>query len=414
MTGMTNSQPMIVSLTPSPLDRDSRTLKIAASLKRLGYGSIVVENLPSQSRFSSPVDVITLAGPGRRKSQGINAGMNGASPLPQWLRERAHFLVFITLYFFIRPIQGLFQVPRASLYYLHEYRLFPMVFLLSRLWGVPYIYDAHDYYPLVFDTDNLSPFWRKRFLPLLVWMDGLCVRHANAMVTVNQGIADLYHGQFNTDPVILRNSHDERLDLEVENGIRTALSLSADDFLIVSIGHNKESLAMDSFLEAVRDSDERVHVAFLGNGFGPVSERVAAMGLEGRVHFPGSVGAGEIVPFIKGADASVILYYPMTPDYEYSLPNKFFQSVAAGLPLLYPRLPEIERLAETHGLGISIDPKNADSIRKAIDTLLNDKDVRQKFSDNAQTARKALSWAEEEATLGSIVETLIPPSPKLT
>lgn len=406
----TPTQQTIVSLTPLSLDRDSRTLKIAASIKRLGYRSIVVENLASaKTKQAIPVETVTLTTPGKRKissAQGHFKSRN-TSQYSQWLSERIHFFVFLLAYFIVRPLQGLFQVPKASLFYLHEYRLFPMVYLLSKLHGTPYIYDAHDYYPLVFDENTLSPFWRKWFLPLLCWMEKQCIAHASGMITVNQGIVNLYRENYECEPAILRNSHDPRLDTDVPVDIRSALCLSPDDFLVVAVGHNKEGLAINNLIEAVRLSSERVHVAFIGTGFNSIIEILPNDDARERMHFLPPLPPTEIVPFIKGSDASAILYYAMTEDYEFSLPNKFFQSVAAEIPVLYPQLTEIAHIVSTYDLGILIDSKDTHSINTAIEMLMHDRCLRKKYADNAKTANAVLSWSNEEGLLDTIIKPLI-------
>jgi len=402
----TSTPKTIVSLTPLSLDRDSRTLKIAASIKKLGYRSVVVENLPSsQKDFSIPIEIVSLAAPGKgRTSSNQDAFQSeGNTRLPHWLGERIHFLLFLILYFVVRPFQGIFQVPKASLFYLHEYRLFPMVYLLSKLHGTPYIYDAHDYYPLVFNEKTLSSFWCKRFLPLLCWMEKHCIANASRVVTVNQGIANLYRENYGCDPIILKNSHDPRLDTDVNIGIREALSLAPDDFLIVAVGHNKEGLAINNLIEAVRLSSPQVHVAFIGSGFGPVARSMEMDEASKRIHFIPPLPPTEIVPFIKGANTSAILYFAMTEDYEYSLPNKFFQSIAAGLPLFYPPLAEISRIAEEYSLGIEIDPLDISTITKAIHLLENDDGKSSQYSSNAERASCELKWENEEKYLSKIL-----------
>jgi len=399
----------IISFTPLSLDRDSRTLKIALSLMRMGYNSIVFENLPSSAGFvPQSISVTTLVSPKRPNTKPSKKTTPKSNENNKYgLNERFHFLFFIVLYFIYRPICGLVQVPKASLYYLHEYRLFPMVYLLSRLRGVPFIYDAHDYYPLVFDENTMSPFWRKWFRPLLNWMEKLSIKHSIGMVTVNEGISNLYQKKFSVRPCILRNSHDIRMDREIEEGIRENLALSTNDFLIVAVGHNKEGLAVDNLIEAGGLAGGRVHIAFIGAGYEQHQETVLRDGLTERIHFIPPLSPTSIVPFIRGADASAILYYAMTEDYEFSLPNKFFQSISAGLPLLYPPLSEISQIAEKNKLGIEINPLDTESILHAIATFSNHPKLRDECAFRAQAASELLSWQQEEGGLSDLVKSVL-------
>jgi glycosyltransferase involved in cell wall biosynthesis len=109
------------------------------------------------------------------------------------------------------------------------------------------------------------------------------------------------------------------------------------------------------------------------------------------------------VPFIRAANAALILYYPMSENYKNCLPNGFFQSLAAGLPLLYPELPEIKKISESYELGLAINPRSTDSIRKAVDTLMENNELYLKFKENLRRAGKELSWENEEEKLEKLI-----------
>ncbi len=136
-------------------------------------------------------------------------------------------------------------------------------------------------------------------------------------------------------------------------------------------------------------------------------ENVEAAGLTSRFHFLGPLPPFEVVPFAANANASLILYYPRSLDYRFALPNKFFQSIAAGLPTLYPDLSEIRRLAEDYEVGLMIDPMNPDSIAEAILQLVNKPCLCAELSKRAKRASEKLSWEHEEIALRRLMESEI-------
>jgi glycosyltransferase involved in cell wall biosynthesis len=401
----------VVSLTPIAAMRDSRTIRIAASFARMGLISIVVENFRSADTPAHwPFATIAL---GRAVGDGGTARGAARRVLAQAVRERLYFLGFVALYLGLRPLIGGLRVPRARLYYLHEYRLFPLVWLLTRLHRVPFVYDAHDFYPLVHDPARLSGFWRRRFLPLIVWLERSCVRRAAAVVTVNESIAGLYAEAYGVRPLVIRNCHDRTGDQPGGPTIRARLGLESDDFLLVAIGHAKDALATDRLIEALRDAPPAVHVALIGRGHEATMALAQRLGLGARVHAPGAIAAHALVPALEGADASIILYRPVTADYAFSLPNKLFQAIAAGLPVLYPALVEIKGLAEAHGFGLEIDPARSDSIAVALNRLVDDAPLRATLGANARRAAEALSWENEENRLAELVRSLLPGEGKI-
>ena len=161
-------------------------------------------------------------------------------------------------------------------------------------------------------------------------------------------------------------------------------------------------------LQAIADLPDKVHVAFLGSGYqDKFADDVQRLGLAGRAHFVPPVKPFEVVPFVRGADAAAILYYARSVNYAYSLPNGFFQSVAAELPVLYPDLIEIKKVAEHFDIGVRIDPRNSQSLRAGIETLRNDTGRYEQLRRNLSKARITLDWENEEKQLHELLANIL-------
>ena len=73
----------------------------------------------------------------------------------------------------------------------------------------------------------------------------------------------------------------------------------------------------------VISATERAHLAFVGDGYRALRERVERLGLEDRVHVLPAVAAVEVPAFIRTADAVAVLYTPSVSGIEFALPNGF-------------------------------------------------------------------------------------------
>jgi glycosyltransferase involved in cell wall biosynthesis len=185
--------------------------------------------------------------------------------------------------------------------------------------------------------------------------------------------------------------------------LRDILKISLDDFLLVSIGQAKKGMAVCECLEAMTILPRHVLLALVGRNQEQHLEMIRHYGLEERVHVVQPMKPFEVISFVKSADAAIILYYPRSVNYEFCLPNGFFQSVSAELPLLYPELPEIKNLAETYQLGIPIDPSIPRSISTAVKRLIESPALRSQYHENARRAKEELSWEKEEVILRDLV-----------
>ncbi len=403
----------VVSVVPLPLERDSRSIKIAASLARLGYDSRAVESLASTRPDRLPVPVVALS---RAVPQAVAAASTGSGggPLavlrrmvPRGLSERLHLVAMVLGYFVLRPLQGVLRAPRGDLYYLHEYRLFPMVRLLQWLRPAPVIYDAHDFYPEVWRKGELSPFWRRTFLPFLSAWEGWVARRADAVVMVGDGVAGLFEAAYGVRPVVLRNCHDSRLERQPVRTVREAAGVGPDDLLLVSVGNRKPGQAVDQAVAALALLPERVHLALVGRFHEGAVETASRLGVEGRVHVVGAVAPEEVVPFIRSADAALVLYWPETGNYENILPNGFFQSLAAHLPLLWPDLPDLAAIVGRREVGGRIDPRDSAAIAAAVQGLIDNPGRAEYARDVVRVLAEQVSWEREEQKLGGLVAEIL-------
>lgn len=380
----------IVSVTPVAVVADSRTYKIAASFRRFGYTSLVVEGEKSNiDPASLPFELRSIKG-GVIFSKPVTTSERRESPkqgLLEWIR---HGLMRLFKPF-LNQFRAYRALPRATLYYLHSYYLFPAVYLRCLFHGSSYIYDAHDYYSLE-NTGKLS-----------ILIESLCIKNAELVVTVSAGVAQLMKDGFNCEPFIVRNCYDSRLDTGLQQDLRGILGLSKDDFLLVTVGQAKDGMAVAEALQALKDMPSNIHLAFVGKNTHDYAGILQRYQLKSRVHLVPPVPSNQVVPFISTADASIILYYPRTSNYEYCLPNGFFQSITARLPLIYSALPEIKRIAEQYDIGIPINPQSFEEIRSAVTRLMNVQGLKDSLKANLTRASIELSWEREENILRDLL-----------
>lgn len=396
----------IVSLLPVPLSRDTRSLKIAKSFACAGFRSIVFETRPSPSEWTAQVELQSLGG--RRFK---NAAPEVAAQRPTkghftWAVERIHFLRFVFLYWFWMPLRLLFSVPKADLYYVHEYRLFPAAMLLGKRHQARLVYDAHDFYPAVWDKERLSDFWRSRFLPFLTWMDGFSAKRADLMITVGDGVAQCIEHAFGIRPEVIRNIHDPSLDAEAPE-LRQTLGLKADDILIVCIGNAKTGYDAGLLLKAMEGLGPKVHIAFVGRFHEQKTPHIRELNLQNVVHLPGAVEPGQVVPFVRSADIAALPYTPDTLNTLHILPNGFFQSIAAGLALLYPKLPDIESIIGDCEVGLAVDWTDPTSIDQQLHAMVGDEERREQCRRNAVKLAETVSWQAEEKRLLYLIEQML-------
>lgn len=409
MTESGRTPARIVSLTPLAIEKDSRTFKQAASMTRLGYESIVVEGVESHlERSRLPFELRTVGSETRaERTDAVGAPrrlarvLAGHSRTLVWRYARPLYRVWM-FFWHVGPATAR-SLPQASLFYLHSPN--QALAICLRAPGTPFIYDAHDFYPGSRKIGGERSWSDDVIDRLLLAIERACVRRAAALITVGDGVSDEIEREFGRRPIVVRNCHDTRIDTRPNDDLRSCAGVADGDFVVCTVGNEKEGAATSQAIQAMALLPEHVHLALVGSGYGRYRSEIEAAGVSGRVHLLAPVAPTEVVPFMKSADAAAVLYEALTVDYRHSLPNRFFSAVAAGLPLLYPeQLPELAGIANEHDLGVAIDPRDPRSIAAGIRLLLDDPNRLRRHREAAVRAQRVVSWESEEAQLGAAVE----------
>src|SRR3954452_18240139 len=264
-----------VSLTPLPLEADSRAYRIANQLADMGFRSVVIEGRASRERFwRDGLEVHSLAAAppnrvetGRRRGGVLREGvLGGVGELLLYAAFRGHDWQ----HHYRRALR---VMPAADLYYLHSFEFHRAVAARADGTDAAMIYDAHDFYRGIEPPDMLPSFDRNRVRPFFAALEGRLAAAADAVVTVSDGVAGLIENACGRRPIVIRNTHDERLDRAVAADLRQSLGLSAEARLCVVVGNRKPGMVIDIAADAMALLPDHWHLAFVGRGYGAERKR---------------------------------------------------------------------------------------------------------------------------------------------
>jgi glycosyltransferase involved in cell wall biosynthesis len=119
------------------------------------------------------------------------------------------------------------------------------------------------------------------------------------------------------------------------------------------------------------------------------------LNLEKRVIFTGAVPNEELLSYTAGADIGVALIENISVSYYYALPNKLFEYVAAGLPVVVSPLPQMKKIVERYKIGVTANPESEREIHEAILKLTSDEKFYSEIKANTTEAAKELNWDTE-------------------
>jgi glycosyltransferase involved in cell wall biosynthesis len=268
------------------------------------------------------------------------------------------------------------ECPKAAAVHAHDIYCLIAGAWLSRKLGVPLVYDAHEYEPgRATKTDQ-----GEENLAALIEED--CFGDVARMVTVSEGIADLYSARFpGPRPALVMNAPAFRArdgavgpDLPPGlTGLRALARLDTDTPLMVFTGGAQRSnRGLDKVLEAMRDLPG-YHFANLGPRDelfdGWLMKRAEQNRVAERIHLLPPVPARDVPATIASADMAVIPIQDVSLSYRHAMPNKLFEAAYAGLPICVSDLPDMRSFVEEFGIGRAMnqtDPTNIAAVLRDV------------------------------------------------
>jgi glycosyltransferase involved in cell wall biosynthesis len=130
------------------------------------------------------------------------------------------------------------------------------------------------------------------------------------------------------------------------------------------------------------------HLVLLGSGgLAPAIRALASqLGVGDRVHLLAPVPSGKVVAYAASASIGVSPIIPSCLNYRYSLPNKLFQYMAAGIPVVASDFEQVREVVDGSDAGLTVDTTNPGAIAAALRTLLADPATRTRMGNNGRAA----------------------------
>ena len=171
--------------------------------------------------------------------------------------------------------------------------------------------------------------------------------------------------------------------------LRQELGIAPNQFVLLYQGGTGPTRLLEPVIEAMVHAPRAVLV-IRGPGieyYGPgYLELAASLGIDDRIFCLAPVKSDQVVVAASGADAGLWTLPNLCKNFSYALPNKLFEYLAAGLPVLVADYPEVARLTNDYGVGLTFDPYSPESIAACVNELIDCPDIRKRMAANAREA----------------------------
>jgi glycosyltransferase involved in cell wall biosynthesis len=285
--------------------------------------------------------------------------------------------------------------------------LLPAV-LAAKLRGKPVVYRAHELWSEASATVRFAAFWR--------FMERVLVPRCDHVVTPEENRSRIYAAEFGArqPPLTIRNCPPYRPPLESQrlgDELRRRGVTHSTVVLYQGLVHSMRCI--EEIAEATRFFDDGIVLVIMGNGYDTWANPAAALADFDRIVVLPPVPYHELLPYTASADIGILLYRNDCRNNYYCAPNKLFEYMMMGLPVIAPDYPGMRSLVDGEDVGRTVDPSSPRAIAAAINSLAADSESRARMHDNGlRLSRARYHWAAESAPLLQLYRDLVDATPR--
>lgn len=232
-------------------------------------------------------------------------------------------------------------------------------FLCALIFRKKFVYDIFDYYVDAFFLPEFCKYFIKKIDDYIIsqadWII-ICTEERKKQINVDSDVKKVK--VIHNSPIL-----DERLEGNVYNNDR-------DRIRIVYVGILQEGRFIRELIEVIKSrTDCELHIA----GFGKLMEYVKkSSGEYQNIKFYGKISYRDALKLEKYCDIMTALYDPLIANHKYAAPNKFYEALMLGKPLIMIKNTGMDTIVSQYDIGKVIQFSKT-ALEKAIDELIQEK-----------------------------------------
>lgn len=368
----------IVCCVTNDLSYDQRMIRICRSLQEAGYQ-------------------VTLVGRQKPESVPLIARNFAQQRIHCPIRRGWLFYAVFNLQLFWKLLSS-----RADIICAVDLDTLLPAFLAAKIKRSKLVYDAHEYFTEVPELVN-RPLVQRIWSVLANWL----IPKADLAYTVGPALADIFERKYRKAFGVVRN-------LPLSGKTHPDPPQAHPTPILLYQGMLNEGRGLEAIIDTLPLLPGQVILWLAGEGDRSASlrEQVAAAGLQHRVIFHGLLAPEALRQLSAKAAIGLNLLENKGLNYYYSLANKAFDYIQAGIPSLQMQFPEYERLQEQWGVFRLVPDLSPDTLAAAIRDLLDDPEQWEALRRNCLLAAKTLCWENEVPVLLELYRGLSAPRKK--
>ncbi|MFZ4057498.1 MAG: glycosyltransferase [Ferruginibacter sp.] len=256
--------------------------------------------------------------------------------------------------------------------------------VVSKLKRTKRVYDAHELF-----CEMKEIVQRPIIYKIWKWIERHSVPHFNKGYTVNEPIALEFKKLYGVNYQVVSN-------IAV---LRSMEPIEKKSKFILYQGAVNEGRSFETLIPAMKKVNAQLIICGEGNYFQQAKNLVQQHQLENKVIFKGWVPPTELRKITQAATIGITLFDATGLSNYYSLANRFFDYIHAGIPQICVDFPVYRSINENFEVAVLVRQLNAADLSTAMNNLLENTVLYEKLQTNCMLASLKYNWQEEEKKL---------------
>lgn len=267
---------------------------------------------------------------------------------------------------------------------------FPVCYIAAKIKNVKVVYDCRELFSFLAGLKNKAVVQK-----LWAVIENLLIRKADIVLSTGEMDSDFLKLRYNIKNVtVLRNLPLYKKDFTLINYYEL-LNFSKDKKILLYQGIILHGRGLKLCFDFLKISDDFILVIIGGGEMLNYYKKLSVkMNIENKVFFVGKIEQSELINYTASAFIGLALIENISLSYYYALPNKLFEYIMAGVPVIATNLPQMKNIIDKYKVGFAIE-ENIQSLTDVLNKMRNDEKLYNSLKENCVVASKELCWENE-------------------
>jgi glycosyltransferase involved in cell wall biosynthesis len=370
----------VINILFNDFTNDNRVLKESVSLIKGGFDVELVA-----TRFDKTL-------PKSEMKEGIKI-----------VRLKVGSFTFLPLNLFLFWTRIVKNYRKEMIFHGNDLYALPPAYIIKKIFNkdAKIIYDCHEHETEagIYIGKPLLKFFAKMFERLMIYS-------ADAVITVSESIAEDYVDIYGiSKPKLVLNCPPYK-KYSKKDLFRKELDIGENKVIFLYQGEYLKGRGVDNLIDIFKKLEDKnkdlvLILLVYGDGINSLKDSIKG---STNIYWHDKVPQNIYMDYVVSCDWGIYLMENICKNHDFALPNKIFDYVMAGLPLIVSNLKEMTKFVNKYEIGYLIDPNNEDQIIELLEKIK--KGDSEKFEQKLEYVSKEYIWEEQEKTLLNIYKSL--------